>query len=107
MGAFPVDPSAATAGLEVVSGLVDVGRDPFPHSRPVDPFQRFVASQASSEDTSERIVGEVLHDLPELIHINVVLYKDEVVKKEGTIGLRPFLRLLGHVLPRVIGPPQF
>jgi len=79
VGAFPVDPSAATAGLEVVSGLVDVGRDPFPHSRPVDPFQRFVASQASSEDTSERIVGEVLHDLPELILITVARYEEVIV----------------------------
>jgi hypothetical protein len=76
VGASPVDPSAATAGLEVVLGLVDVRRDPFSHSGPVDAFQQFVASQASSEDTAERIDGEALDDLPELILITVALYEE-------------------------------
>ena len=81
MGALPVYPSAATTGLEIVLGLVDVRSDPFPHSGPFDAFQRFVASQASSEDTTERIDGETLHYLPELILITVVLYEEVVVTR--------------------------
>ena len=79
VGASPVDPSAAPAGLEVVLSFVDVRRDPFPGSGPADSFQQFVASQASGEDTSERIDGEVLHDLPELILITVARYEEVIV----------------------------
>jgi len=79
VGASPVDPSAAPAGLEVVLSFVDVRRDPFPGSGPADAFQQFVASQASGEDTSERIDGEVLHDLPELILITVARYEEVIV----------------------------
>ena len=81
MGTLPVDPSAATTGLEIGLGLIDVRRDPFPHSGPVDVFQRFVATQTSSEDTAERIDGEALHDLPELILITVALYEEVIVSR--------------------------
>jgi len=81
VGASPVDPSAATAGPEVGLGLVDIRRDPFPHSGPANVFQQFVASQASSENTTERIDGEALHDLPELILVIVALYEEVVVTR--------------------------
>jgi hypothetical protein len=65
--AVPVDPAAATAGLEIALRIEDIGGDPFPNFGAIDDREKLVAPKTPGHDAAKRHDGEAFRHLPELI----------------------------------------